>query len=324
MDQLEIPKSIYELDNFGPELTLIMTISRLIVDWNSIAPSLDWVRSQIPVAVLKVVDENNEPRFGINEHLYITYSSILAGTSFALGLKYAGTFNKRVLELLLVILQPINDSLSKKHMHCHFNVQIYHSVLKNCLSTVCSAIAMVMAGSGNLSTFHRLKDTFDSLKDPDYGTNMAKSMCIGLLFVGSGLATVGTDDKSVASLFCSFFPIFPLHSADNRYHLQALRHLWVLALQRRCIVTLDAVNNQPIMAPIEMTVKNEEDGGQTIIKGFTPLLLPGYESLVKIQIGGPRFFNLELDLKGIYNRFQNTHHEIRIQLKSGFKTYEEV
>ena len=59
--------------------------------------------------------------------------------------------------------------------------------------------------------------------------NCAIALANGLLFLGGGLRTLGTSNQAVAALLIALFPRFPATSADNRCHLQAFRHLYVLA-----------------------------------------------------------------------------------------------
>jgi hypothetical protein len=59
----------------------------------------------------------------------------------------------------------------------------------------------------------------------------------GLPLQGGGCATFYNSNEAVAALVVALYPRFPLHTRDNRYHLQAFRHLYVLAVEPRCIGT---------------------------------------------------------------------------------------
>lgn len=50
-----------------------------------------------------------------------------------------------------------------------------------------------------------------------YGSHMAISMALGLLFMGGGRYTLSSDPEAIAAMLCAFFPKFPLHSNDNRF-----------------------------------------------------------------------------------------------------------
>ena len=70
-------------------------------------------------------------------------------------------------------------------------------------------------------------------KEVTYGSHMAVHMGTGLLFLGAGSLTLGTSNECIVALLAACFPRFPLDTTDNRYHLQALRHLYVLAVRPR-------------------------------------------------------------------------------------------
>ncbi|ENH68634.1 Negative regulator of mitosis [Fusarium oxysporum f. sp. cubense race 1] len=93
--------------------------------------------------------------------------------------------------------------------------------------------------------------------DPEtpYGSHLAAHLAIGALFLGCGTATFGTSNLAIASLLVAFYPIFPTSVMDNRSHLQALRHFWVLATEQRCLVTKDVLTGQPITVPLQIRMR---------------------------------------------------------------------
>src|SRR5437867_2355737 len=112
--------------------------------------------------------------------------------------------------------------------------------IKTCLNVLVTCAGIIMAGTGNLEVLRRLR----KLHRPDishvasrsYGAHMATGMALGFLFLGGGTYTLGTSDKAVAVLLCSLFFRWPADPLDNRSHLQAFRHLWVLAIEPRCLI----------------------------------------------------------------------------------------
>ena len=64
---------------------------------------------------------------------------------------------------------------------------------------------------------------------------MSVHVALGLLFLGGGKFSLNAQsNEAVAALVISFFPVSPLHTKDGRYHLQAFRHLYVLAAETAC------------------------------------------------------------------------------------------
>ncbi|CAN0415458.1 unnamed protein product, partial [Phaeothamnion confervicola] len=128
-------------------------------------------------------------------------------------------------------------------------------ILDMCLSGTAVALAMVAAGSGDvecLRIFRELRWRVDSVTR--YGTHMALSLSLGLLFLSGGMATLGRSDEAVAALVAAFFPRWPEKPTDNYYHLQALRHLYVLAVEFRGIETIDVDTRESVYVPIEVEV----------------------------------------------------------------------
>ena len=54
----------------------------------------------------------------------------------------------------------------------------------------------------------------------NYGSHMAVHLALGLLFLGGGRLGLASSPGAIAALIIAFFPKFPTHSSDNRYHLQ--------------------------------------------------------------------------------------------------------
>ena len=94
-------------------------------------------------------------------------------------------------------------------------------------------MGIVMAGSCDISCLSMIKGIrrkFQDAKLYHYGFNMAINMAIGFLFLGYGNYTFNRSNMSIASLLISIYPQFPNSPTDNKYHLQALRHFYVLGL----------------------------------------------------------------------------------------------
>ena len=90
-----------------------------------------------------------------------------------------------------------------------------------------------------------------------YGYNMAIHMSLGFLFLGSGAFTFSRGDLAIASLLCALYPIFPSSPSDNRYHLQALRHFYVLAIESRLLQARDIDTGEFINMKMNVEVIEE-------------------------------------------------------------------
>jgi anaphase-promoting complex subunit 1 len=94
------------------------------------------------------------------------------------------------------------------------------------------------------------------------------------LFLGGGCLTFATNNGAVAALLIALYPRFPTAPNDHRCHLQAFRHLYVLATEARCLQTVDVDTGLPVYAPIEMTIKESAFYSETTFCRVTPCILP--------------------------------------------------
>ena len=147
----------------------------------------------------------------------------MAGACMALGLKFAGSANEEAFDCLVRSLRVccFSKSCINKNLHCctlaakeplcplsltQFAVnkkllamlskplmviQSGKSVIESCLIVATLSLAMVMAGTGNLDVLRlcrylraRVGPTYNSYVL--YGSHMAISMSLGLLFLGGG------------------------------------------------------------------------------------------------------------------------------------------
>lgn len=116
-----------------------------------------------------------------------------------------------------------------------------------------------MAGSGDLEVLRICRYLRSRVgvnySHVTYGSQMAINMALSLLFMGGGRYTLKTDSLSVALMLCAFYPHFPVESNDNRFHLQAFRHLYVLASEPRLLLSKDVDIAEYCYVPIEITLK---------------------------------------------------------------------
>lgn len=97
---LTIPQNMHDLDAIRPDLLLVRTLSRALIHWDSIDATQEWLDSQIPEFVQMA--RKNRFRSPLDEPIELAYYNILAGSCFALALKYAGSLNEPAYRLLYV------------------------------------------------------------------------------------------------------------------------------------------------------------------------------------------------------------------------------
>ncbi|KAJ0067016.1 hypothetical protein NL108_006265, partial [Boleophthalmus pectinirostris] len=291
-DWLKPPDTWFLLDFIKPEFLLLRTLARCIIMWDEILPNAEWVKSNIPQIMRGTL-----PSEDINmETMTQAQDYITAGACMALGLRFAGSANSDAFDCLYEFAQTF-----MKHIMTFSGTNAVTGFynLQTGLSMILLAMSMVMAGTGNLKVlqlcrfFHKRTGG-----EMNYGFHMAHHMALGLLFLGGGRYSLSTSNSAIAALLCALYPHFPAHSTDNRYHLQALRHLAVLAAEPRLLVPVDVDSLKPCYALLEVTYKASETKwyDETTVELMAPTMLPELHLLKRVKVKGPRYWELSVDL----------------------------
>ncbi|XP_015271620.1 PREDICTED: anaphase-promoting complex subunit 1 [Gekko japonicus] len=326
-DWLRAPDTMYLLDFVKPEFLLLRTLARCLILWDDILPSSKWIDSNVP----QIVRENSVSLHATEmpssedlnletlaqAHVYIT-----AGACLSLGFRFAGSENLAAFNCLYTFAKDFMKCLSSATASIagHYN-------LETCLSVVLLSLAMVMAGSGNLKVLQLCRFMHKKTGgEMNYGFHMAHHMALGLLFLGGGRYSLSTSNSSIAALLCALYPHFPVHSTDNRYHLQALRHLYVLAAEPRLLVPMDVDTDTPCYALLEVTYKGTQWYEETTEELMAPTLLPELHLLKQIRVKGPRYWELLIDLsKGVHHlkSILSKDGVLYVKLRAGQLSYKE-
>lgn len=183
-----------------------------------------------------------------------------------------------------------------------------------------------MAGTGELTCLRRLRYAYgmytQTMYHPGfkYGIHVATHMSLGLLFLGGGRFTLGTSDAAIACMVTAFFPRFHNTSSENKSFLQALRHLWVLAVEPRCLIARDVDTKEVVYLPLKITMKEE---GMTQL--VSPTLIPDLDKIMSIRVDTPRYWPFHLDMEHIPHH-RNTllrSQTLYVKRRSAFLSYTE-
>ncbi|XP_023031148.1 anaphase-promoting complex subunit 1 [Drosophila willistoni] len=291
------PDSRYLLDMVRPDFLLLRTIARGLILWQQVQPDSKWFQAQFPEPLrihLRNASnraEEEDPRPAEDgevdfEAITQAYCNILAGAAFCIGLKYAGTENPVAFRTLRHVIKEFLGFPSTPMGEC-----AGRTTVESCLMVLLISISLVFAGSGNCEIL-RIIRYLRSRVGPQYphityGSHMAIHMSLGLLFLGAGRFTIAKTPESIAALVCAFFPKFPIHSNDNRYHLQALRHLYVLAVEPRLFLPRDIDSHQLCLCHISVM-----EIGSTELRRLpiAPCILPELSSLKKVIVNDENYW----------------------------------
>jgi len=256
----------------------------------------------------------------------LAHANIVAGACFAIGLRFVGTAMRSAQQTIIRFVRHFSHLRTCESDDPRVPQRPDRSTLELCLGTCAISLALVMAGTGDLETLRILRALrFKMDETVRYGHHMAIGSAIGILFLGGGRMSFNNDNASIAALLTSFYPRFPLHTFDNQYHLQALRHLYVLAAEDRCLDAYDIDARSPCYLPIKVTLR--EDVAQyyndkvvksaseklntslpvslqnqpTVVDMVAPCLLPPMAWISRIQVASPRYWPIDIALDGEKN-----------------------
>jgi anaphase-promoting complex subunit 1 len=265
---IALPETHFLLEYVRPDFLMLRVIARALILWDEVTPTSEWVENQIPKAVLtayKDIRELADSLQGGNgsaalliekeydrQAVRLIYTHVVAAACFSIGLRFAGTGN---MDAASIILERVNELRELRDMTHPTSAALRppNPVLEMCLGCAAISLAMVLAGTGDLDALRLLKILrWPCSEDINYGSHLAYSTAIGLLFLGGGTCTLGREPQDIAALVMAFYPRFPSSTSDNKYHLQALRNLYALAIKNREIRAIDVDTGESVFVPIEI------------------------------------------------------------------------
>lgn len=314
-DRIPLPNTSYMLDRCRPDHVFLRSLARHLIMWDSIEADKDWLLRSLPELLRPPV--HSEPHRGIDLHrvwpgnkgpadvdldesgVLIARAFAIAGSCTAIALRYAGSSDSAAMSVLFNVCLSFEQCV-RKQPEDEEEIEWAYST---CLSSVALGLCVVAAGSGNLSIFRLLrrlrKRSGPSMKKKRYGFHMAIHMALGFLFLGGGCLTFGTSDIAVASLLCAIYPRFPTEVDDNQYHLQAMRHLYVLAVEPRCVEALDVDTNLPCYVPLRVNLRRDGKRQPKTMLLAAPALLPDAREIESISVVCERYLPKEFKVPAV-------------------------
>ncbi|KAL8907473.1 MAG: hypothetical protein Q9207_001377 [Kuettlingeria erythrocarpa] len=287
--KIDVPNTAHQFDYVRPDILLLRTVARHMIMWDQIRPTAAWMHEQL-LPAFQSVRQRGIRSVSSQE---LPYMNVLAGLCLSLGLRYAGT---GVLEVRDLLCHQLDQFICMRRLlKTNYDQRLTRITARNCQDTVALSAACVMAGTGDLQVFRRLRALHGRTDaETPYGSHLAAHLAIGILFLGGGTHSFGTSSIAVASLLCAFYPLFPTTVLDNTSHLQAFRHFWVFATEPRCLVIRNVDTHRPLSIPVIVQVR--VDDGHTIDLPMTaPCLLPELETIVTMETADPAYWPVFLD-----------------------------
>ncbi|XP_054720739.1 LOW QUALITY PROTEIN: anaphase-promoting complex subunit 1-like [Uloborus diversus] len=302
---MRVPDTQFLLDMVRPDFLLLRVLSKGLILWSSIHPSTRWIEDHLPHIVAKYAFQRGSGNSDVDyETMSQAYCNIIAGCCFCIGLKFAGSANNEAFEILMQYTKHFL-TISRKSI----GDQAGRSTMETCLNVVVLSLAMVMAGTGDLEVIRICRHLRSRIGQASsyvlYGSHMVTHMALGLLFLGGGRYSLSTSPLSIGALVCAFFPKFPQHSNDNRYHLQAFYHLYVLAIEPRVIIPRLLGANKPVYINIKVVFKDTPDYKDAEYTVKAPCLLPELKFLKKVIVEDSRYWPIVFDCNENWETLRN-------------------
>ena len=312
--KIDVPDTVHQFDYVRPDIFLLRTVARHLIMWDAIEASSKWMKSHLPpsyqhkssLKIIRILTSEEMP-----------FYNIVAGLCLSIGFKFAGSGSPEVRNLLCHYLDQFMRICRLPTLN--YDGKLTRITVRNCQDVVALAASCVMAGTGDLHIFRRLR-SLHGRTDPDtpFGSHLAAHFAIGVLFMGGGTHTFGTSNLAIASLLCAFYPLFPNQVLDNKSHMQAFRHFWVLAAERRCLVTRDVDTHRPVSLSILVTLRT---GTQTEMTA--PCLLPELNTISRIQTNDPEYWSVTLDIANNPNHLEAfiRHQSIYVRRRAAYDAH---
>ncbi|PSK54018.1 hypothetical protein B9Z65_7824 [Elsinoe australis] len=291
--KIDVPDTPSQHDHIRPDILLLRALAKNLIMWDSIIATPHWIRAQLH----SYASHYFSPKTGDLIPILPLRSSeiplynIITGHAWSLALKYAGTASLAARDEILAYLDVFwSTSLQPA---TYYDAQLARTTIRRCIDMLALSAATVMAGTGDVTVFRylrRLHGRTDA--ETTYGSHMAAHLAVGSLFLGGGTYTFSTGDLAVAGLVMAFYPLWPSEVLDNAVHLQALRHLWVLAAEARCVVCQDVDSGRPVQMDVRIQLKS----GEEVVKK-APCLLPELATVASVETVDEEWWRAKLDFE---------------------------
>ena len=305
--KVDVPDTLHQFDYVRPDIFLLRTLAKNLIMWKGIRSNDAWILNNIPHEFRRFYHLRSIKKL---RSFLMPFYNILTGLLWSVALKYAGTGDRDVRDFLLKYMDQFIRLSSLPAVR--YDTRLTRNTVRNCQDLIGLSVATVMAGTGDLNVFRRLRYLHGRIySDTPYGSHMAAHMALGALFLGGGTYTFDSTPLAIASLMCAFYPIFPTDVLDNKAHLQAFRHFWVLAASPRCLVVRDVETRKAMSSPIVISLKSKtKDGNTQVLERTAPCLLPPLETISSLRTASPDHWPVTLDFTSNpthASTFQRTH-----------------
>ncbi|KAH4843584.1 hypothetical protein HBI18_207030 [Parastagonospora nodorum] len=317
-NKIDIPDTLPQFDYVRPDIFLLRTLAKHLIMWDKIDANDDWVKANLPVEYRADFDLKHISKLRTEQ---MPFFNILAGLLWSVSLKHAGTGDTQVRDFLLKYLDQFIRIAKLPALR--FDAKLARHSVRNCQDLLALSAATIMAGTGDLDVFRRLRGLHGRIgPEVPYGSHLAAHMAFGTLFIAGGTQTFSRSNKAIASLICAFYPLFPMDVQDSKAHLQAFRHFWVLAAEPRCLVVRDVDTGRAINMPITVHLKDDNATRNVV----APCLLPEIDLIDRLETTDVNYWPTVLDFEGnkLHRAAFTRHQTLHVRKRAAADTHSSV
>ena len=184
---LDLPATRYALDHVRPDFVLTRVVAKALILWHDIEPTTAWMETRLPPLLRPPLSRTKEsaffdaarhgeagtserlPRLGTcfdafpaddgsdREALAQAHVHALAGACMALGLRFAGTADASARDALRGMLSRFLSLKAAAAAGEPCGELVDRPTLETCVCVAATALACVMAGTGDVETFRVLR-----------------------------------------------------------------------------------------------------------------------------------------------------------------------
>ncbi|KFB42012.1 meiotic checkpoint regulator cut4 [Anopheles sinensis] len=299
---LKLPRSGLII-NFPHHLIIMRIVAQHLIHWDAITPAQCREQQDEVNTIARMLDRYR--LFDIHETTCRrdceANLAILCGTSVALGLRFAGTADPVAADTLHDILRFFtklrNSPRTGPGIGAHGRLAQFVDIrpLEDCQLMTLLALSLVVAGTGDmrvLRAVRALRSQNNARAGVTYVSHVTLHMALGFAFLGGGRYTLSRSPPAIAAIVTAILPDFALLSAKNiNWVVQALRHLYVLAVEPRLIIPRRIDNGRLTQCFIRFARRDHN----IVEKRLAPCMLPELHTLEWVELCDPNFFQVRFD-----------------------------
>jgi len=332
--RLPLPATWFALDRVRADHLAVRVLARSLILWDTVRPTAAWLTSHwvgvlappaggggpvsrprgfdattvgsVPPFDLVTVAGGGVPNVEADA-IRAARVYALAGACLSLAIRLAGSAHAGAMAAITAAAGAL-EAVLVAPAHGAANIA---AATAEATAVAALALGVVAAGSGDTGAFRTLRrlrrrrPSRGTFAVRTFGQHLAGALSLGLLCLGGGTQTLGTSNEAVAALVVALYPSLPSSPDDNRVHLQAWRHLYVLAAVPRCVETVDVDTGRAVAVPLTVGVVGGGggDGGggggaaSTVMatRLTAPCLLPEPSAVASVGVASARYWPATLD-----------------------------